>query len=268
MSNLVAETHVLLSVRNEVATVLFNRPESRNAWSPEMERAYFDALQAACDDPGVRAIVVAGAGRAFCAGPDLDLLSPDTIGEFERDPRGDQFATTLPKPVIAAIDGACVGIGLSVALMCDIRFVTPQVKMTTGFVRIGLIAEHGTSWLLQRLGSPAVALDLLLSSRVVRGEEALRLGLANFVADDALAAAQTYAEGLAAASSPTAMAVIKSQVYADSATLLDDAVAEADRLVEIAASSEDFTKGVTAMIAGEPISHGPLHPTEQTGSIR
>lgn len=253
------EPKVLTTIADGVATVLLNRPDTRNAWSPAMETAYFDALQAASDDPAVRVIVVAGAGGSFSVGPELGEIAPDRLAEFERDPRGDAFATTLPKPVVAAIDGPCVGIGLSVALMCDIRFASARAKLTTGFARIGLIAEHGTSWLLQRVASPAVALDLLLSSRIVRGDEAQRLGLVNFVVeDDVLAAAQEYARAMAVSSSPSAMAVIKAQVHADATTSLGDAVAEADRLVELAAATPDFAAAITAMIEGRKPEHQPL----------
>jgi enoyl-CoA hydratase/carnithine racemase len=258
---------VLYDVADAVATVTLNRPDRLNAWTPALETAYFDALAAAAADPDVRVIVVTGAGRGFCAGADLELLDGLDLQAVAGDPRGDLFPTTLPKPVVCAINGACAGLGLAMALMCDVRFVGRGAKLTTAFSKIGLIAEHGTSWLLPRLVGHATALDLLLSSRVVTGDEAVRLGLANTVVDDVevLAAAQGYARSLAQVASPTAMAVIKQQVYGDAMVDLSTALRKAYRLVEVAAQHEDFRNGVAALRRGEPVRHAPLAPTTVNG---
>lgn len=251
---------VLYDVADGVATVVLNRPERLNAWTPALETAYFDALAQADASPDVRAIVVTGAGRGFCPGADLELLEDLDPAAVAGDPRSDLFPTTLRKPVICAINGACAGLGLAMALVCDIRFVGRSAKLTTSFSKIGLVAEHGTSWLLPRLVGHAAALDLLFSSRVVQGEEAVRLGLANVVVDDAdvLASAQDYARGLARTSSPFAMAAIKRQVYADASVDLLTAVREAYRLVEQSLDHDDFRKGIAAVRRGEPVTHAPL----------
>jgi enoyl-CoA hydratase/carnithine racemase len=251
---------VLQDVADGVATVTLNRPERLNAWTPALETAYFDALAQADADPAVRAIVVTGAGRGFCAGADLELLEDLDPSAVAGDPRSDLFPTTLRKPVICAVNGACAGLGLAMALMCDVRFVARSAKLTTSFAKIGLVAEHGTSWLLPRLVGHAVALDLLFSSRVVQGEEAVRLGLANVVVDDAdvVTAAQDYARGLARSSSPFAMAAIKQQVYADASADLPTAMREAYRLVEQSLDHDDFRKGVAAVRRGEAVTHAPL----------
>src|SRR5581483_2590633 len=125
------------------------------------------------------------------------------------------FPLSIRKPIIAAVNGACAGLGLVMALMCDLRFASEEAKFTTAFVRRGLIAEHGISWMLPRLVGPARALDLLISGRVVLGTEAADLGLVNWAvpADSVVERAVSYARELADQCSPASMAVIKQQVY-------------------------------------------------------
>src|SRR5919199_2255481 len=143
------------------------------------------------------------------------------------------FPLTVPKPIVAAINGPCAGIGLVQALMCDIRFAAEGAKLTTAFSRRGLVAEHGISWMLPRLVGPARALDLLLSARVVLGEEAAALGLVNraLPADRLLDETLAYARDLAVNCSPASMATMKGQVYADLERGLEPALAEANRLM-------------------------------------
>ena len=154
-----------------------------------MAAGFYAGMDAAEADERVRAIVVTGSGRAFCAGADMGDLSSissasvDSAGEAdltkmvgERHPL---FVTTMSKPVIAAINGACAGIGLTQALMCDIRFAAAGAKFTTSFVRRGLIAEYGISWILPKVVGWGAALDLLMSGRVFYAEEALELGMVN-----------------------------------------------------------------------------------------
>src|SRR6202007_1348651 len=162
--------------------------------------------------------------KGFCAGADMQQLqqlsgaSAAAVGANGRarvERRPQTTPLTVPKPIIAAINGPCAGIGLVQALMCDIRFAAEGAKLTTAFARRGLVAEHGSSWMLPRLIGPARALDLLLSGRVVLAEEALAMGLVNRVLErDALVSAvMDYAKDLAANCSPSAMAAIKHQVY-------------------------------------------------------
>src|SRR5438874_1551482 len=170
-------------VDGRVALLTLNRPERLNAWTGEMERAYFGALQDCAASQDVRVIVVTGAGRGFCAGADMQDLKAIGNGDVDSaaaaDRRPQTFPLTIPKPIIAAINGPCAGIGLVQALMCDIRFAAKGAKLTTAFARRGLIAEHGSSWILPRLIGPARALDLLMSGRIFLAEEAERLGLVN-----------------------------------------------------------------------------------------
>src|SRR6185312_14644623 len=177
--------------------------------------------------------VVTGAGRGFCAGADMDDLKTISGGEVDRsqteDTRPVAYPLSLPKPVIAAINGPCAGIGLVLAVMCDLRFAAQSAKITTAFSRRGLVAEHGISWMLPRLVGPARALDLLLSGRVVLGGEAAELGLVNRAVPDGQAAqeALAYAGELARECSPASMATMKRQVYGDYDRTLAETVQDA-----------------------------------------
>jgi enoyl-CoA hydratase/carnithine racemase len=246
---------VQLQIEDGVALLTLNRPERLNAWTTEMEHLYFALLEQCATDEQVRTIVVTGAGRGFCAGADmqqLQALGDGTLAEsaetVERHPQS--FPLTIPKPIIAAVNGACAGIGLVQALMCDVRFAAEGAKLTTAFARRGLVAEHGISWILPRLVGPARALDLLLSGRVVFAEEAQTLGLVNRVLapDRLLDAALDYARELAAQCSPASMATMKRQVYADLASTLPDALAEADRLMFASFTAPDFAEGVASFL--------------------
>jgi enoyl-CoA hydratase/carnithine racemase len=252
------------SVADGVATITLNRPDRLNAWTPALGLAYHDALAAADADPAVRAIVVTGAGRGFCAGADMGDLEDIAPGRHPEiiDTRDHTFVRSLRKPVIAAVNGAAAGMGLMLAAMCDLRIAAEGVKLTTAFARRGLIAEHGLSWLLVRLVGPAAALDLLLSGRVVLADEALALGLVNRVVapGEALAAAQAYATELATLSSPTSMAVIKRQVHEDQERDLAAAYAAADEAMYASLDRPDLAEGVASFTERRAPRFAPLEP--------
>jgi enoyl-CoA hydratase/carnithine racemase len=256
---------VLFEVQDEVALLTFNRPDRLNAWVPEMQTRYFDLLEECASRRDVRAIVLTGAGRGFCAGADMQSLEQLAGGDAERDngthdARPVTFALTVPKPVIAAINGACAGLGLVHALMCDLRFAASEAKLTTAFARRGLVAEHGISWMLPRLVGPARALDLLLSGRVILGREAAELGLVNqaFEADRVLDEALGYARMLASESSPTSMAQMKRQVYADLERPLTESLEAANQLMAESFSGPDFGEGVRSFVERRPPKFEPL----------
>jgi enoyl-CoA hydratase/carnithine racemase len=263
------------SVEEGVALLTLNRPDRLNAWTAEMQRVYFDLLEEAAADDDVRVIVVTGAGRGFCAGADMDALQDIGAGNLEsaastQDPRPQAFPLGIPKPVIAAINGPCAGIGLVQALMCDIRFAAADAKITTAFARRGLVAEHGISWMLPRLVGPARALDLLLSARVVLGEEAERLGLVNralpreSVLDETLA----YARDVAANCAPSSLAAMKQQVYEDLERGLTDAVERANALMVDSLQAPDFVEGVASFVERRPPRFAPLGEPARTAGLR
>ena len=261
---------VLAERRGSVLVLTLNRPERLNAWTDALEEDYYARLDAAEDDPDIRAIVVTGAGRGFCAGADMDDLQRGAAGEADaalrnrRRPR--TFPLTVRKPMIAAINGAAAGLGLVEALYCDIRFAAPGAKLTTAFALRGLVAEYGASWLLPRLVGYSTALDLLLSGRVVLGEEALRLRLIDrlsepgHVVDDAVA----YAAELATHSSPWSMATIKAQVQADLDRSFADAVAEAEELMIRSFDHPDVLEGVRSYHERRAPAFPPLEPRSVT----
>jgi enoyl-CoA hydratase/carnithine racemase len=256
---------VLKEVQEGVATLTFNRPERLNAWTQELERDYFAALGECTADEQVRVIVVTGAGRGFCAGADmqeLQALNEDGIGEDQRNGArtAQTYPLTIPKPIIAAINGPCAGIGLVQALMCDLRFAAEDAKLTTAFARRGLVAEHGISWILPRLVGPARALDLLLSGRVVLGREAAAMGLVNAAMPRETVLEQTlsYARDVAVNCSPASMATMKRQVYADLERAVPDALAEADRLMLQSFAAPDFAEGVTSFLERREPRFAPL----------
>jgi enoyl-CoA hydratase/carnithine racemase len=231
---------VLMEVDDGVAVITFNRPDRLNAWIPELQTRYFDLLEECAARDDVRAIILTGAGRGFCAGADMQALEQLAGGDGEdggvtgvNDSRPVAFALSIPKPVIAAINGPCAGLGLVHAVMCDVRFAAMNAKLTTSFSRRGLVAEHGISWMLPRLVGPAKALDLLLSGRVVLGREAAELGLVNRAIEDEQLMGETlaYARMLASECSPASMATIKRQVYGDPERTLSEIVEQATELM-------------------------------------
>jgi enoyl-CoA hydratase/carnithine racemase len=250
---------VLYEVQDGVAVLTLNRPDRLNAWVPEMQGRYFDLLSEAAADPAVRAIVVTGAGRGFCAGADMEVLQGGASEDAQADDRLQTFPTTIPKPVIAAVNGPAAGLGLVMALMCDIRFAAAGAKLTTAFARRGLIAEHGISWTLPRLVGSANALDLLFSGRVILAEEALAMGLVNAVhpAEELLDRTLDYARELATWSSPTSMAVMKKQVYEHMERGAGESLEESNRLMAESFGRPDFAEGVAAFVeAREPRFEG------------
>ncbi len=261
-----ADDVVLSESRGAVRLLTFNRPERLNAWTEALGQRYFTLLNEAEADPDVRVIVVSGAGKGFCAGADMDMLQG--IGEAggvggASAPVKDYpayYATTLNKPVIAAVNGACAGIGLVHAMMCDIRFAASGAKFTTAFARRGLIAEHGVSWVLPRLIGPAKAMDVLLSGRVFLAEEAEDLGMVNKVlAPEALVdETVAYAQDLAANSSPSSMAVMKRQVWKALTQSISEATSEADGLMRQSLREADFKEGVASFVEKRPPAFNPV----------
>jgi enoyl-CoA hydratase/carnithine racemase len=256
---------VQCQIRDGVALITLNRPERLNAWTREMERDYFGRLERCGASEEVRVIVVTGAGRGFCAGADMEELQALGDGDISsdeqaQDRRPQTFPLSIPKPIVAAINGPCAGLGLVQALMCDVRFAAEGAKLTTAFARRGLIAEHGISWILPRLVGPAVALDLLLSGRVFLAEEAQAIGVVNRVLAPELLLEGTlaYARDLAVNCSPASMATIKRQVYAALGQGLSQALAEADELMFQSFTRGDFAEGVASFLERREPRFPPL----------
>jgi enoyl-CoA hydratase/carnithine racemase len=257
----------LYSIADRVAMITLNRPDKLNAWTAVMEREVRSAMEEAERDDHVRVIVLTGTGRGFCAGADMSLLS--SVAEHGLDEKGREQALrnsggsaaedvrpdfrkkysyfpALGKPVIAAINGPVVGLGLVIALYCDLRFASDSARFSTAFARRGLIAEYGLAWMLPRLVGHANALDLLFSARMIDAAEALRMGLVNqvFPQDAFLEKVNEYARDLAANSSPRSTRVIKRQVYEAMFQTLEEAFTASEREMLASLQCADFKEGV------------------------
>ena len=272
---------ILYTVSGRVATVTLHRPDKLNAWTRTMEAEVREAMQEAATDPHVRAIVLTGAGRGFCAGADMSLLQdvverrvhplPDSSrndgnADGNTDGNTDHQATradfqrqyayfpAIPKPVIAAINGPAVGLGLVIAMFCDLRFASEEARFGTAFARRGLIAEYGLAWLLPKVIGHANALDLLLSARIFNAQDALRMGLVNqvFTHDKFMDAVYAYANDLAESVSPRSMRVIKRQVYEAMFQTLGQALDTATGEMLASLQCEDFREGVAHFMEKRP----------------
>jgi enoyl-CoA hydratase/carnithine racemase len=259
-----AYTDILYGVDEHVATITLNRPDKLNAWTAEMDADTRQAIETAAADDKVRAIVITGAGRGFCAGADMSRLSkissgggPSNVVPMTRKPDNfDQkfsYFLAVPKPIFAAINGPIAGIAVCFSLFCDFRYMAEGAKLTTAFAKRGLIAEHGSSWMLPRLIGPMNALDLLYSARTVDAAEAERLGLVRRLpAENFLANVQAIARDLVTTSSPRSIGVIKRQVFQSYFQTLSEAWALADREMAESFRSEDFKEGVAHFVEKRP----------------
>lgn len=266
-----AYDEILYEVANGVATITLNRPDKLNAWTFKMERELRDAFEAAGHASEVRVIVLTGAGRGFCAGLDSSALDtatddpksvlvgddhvkdefgaphPDYLGRYA-------YFPSIPKPVVAAINGSAVGIGLIMALVADIRLASDQAKFGAPFARLGLIAEHGISWLLPRLIGTSNAFHMLYTAQMVNSTDALRMNLVTQVYPGAEFQAKVaeYAKHLATNVSPRALRLMKRQVYSDLYRSLDEATMIADKEMRDCLDSQDFREGVRHFLEKRP----------------
>ncbi|HZD25416.1 MAG TPA: enoyl-CoA hydratase [Alphaproteobacteria bacterium] len=265
-----AYAEILYRVDGAVATITLNRPDQLNAWTRTMEAEVRAAMTEATRDDAVRAVILTGAGRGFCAGADMKLLSgiqeggrssSDALRAVNNAIPGGlalpkdygmrySYFPTVPKPVIAAINGPAAGLGLIMTLYCDMRFAGSDAVFTTAFSRRGLIAEHGISWMLPRLVGHANALDLLLSARKLDAEEAYHMGLVNRVIPQArfMDEVRAYAEEMASMVSPRSIRVMKQQVYAGLFQSLEQAIHVANSEMPASFESEDFKEGVAHFV--------------------
>jgi enoyl-CoA hydratase/carnithine racemase len=263
-----AYEQILYRTEGGVAVVTLNRPERLNAWTGHMHHEVRSAMREAADDPAVRAIILTGAGRGFCGGADMNALQAIQEGTARSTPREEAFDEdadpsfrkvysyfpSVPKPIIAAINGPCAGLGLVIALYADIRFASEAAVFTTSFSRRGLVAEHGVSWLLPRLIGMARAADLLFSARRVSAQEADEMGLVNRViaADVFEAEVMAYARMLAGEVSPRSLREIKRELWNAQFQTLGEAIDAANGDMDASFASEDFKEGVAHFLDKRP----------------
>jgi enoyl-CoA hydratase/carnithine racemase len=252
---------ILYGVANGVAGITLHRPDKLNAWTRRMEEEVVDAVRRASDDEAARVILLTGAGRAFCAGADMSLLSdaaaggkhPTGTADFAFDEAAPPdlkkkyaWLLSVPKPIIAAVHGHCVGLGFVIACYCDIRIASGEAKFCSIFGKRGLVAEYGLAWMLPRLVGAGNAMELLCSSRMFDAAEALRLGLAQRVLPetDFHQDARTYAEEMAASVSPRSLRLMKRQVWDSLRGSLSESIDFAYREMLASFGTHDFKEGV------------------------
>ena len=281
---------ILYSISDGVATITLNRPARLNAWTRGMAAEIMEAMHNAEEDDKARVIVLTGAGRGFCAGADMAelegaaddtaralkaegpmtaerrvslLMGQITRGEYKpenSDNMRDDFRKRysyimgIKKPVIAAVNGPAAGLGLIIALYCDIRFASEKAKFSAAFSRRGLIAEHGIGWVLPRIVGLSNALDLLYSSRIIDAQEAFRMGLVNrvFPEEGFIDGVMDYAKELAGPVSPRSLGIMKRQVYDALFQTLSEASETADGELIRSLGSEDFKEGVAHFLEKRP----------------
>lgn len=259
------------AVEGRTAVITLDRPHRGNAWTGKMDTEYRWCLDQADTDPNVRVIVVTGAGKQFCVGGDSQALEGHAEkGGYDRGLTGTEatpgygvapefdhaFASHfgLSKPVIAAINGAAAGIGLSLAAFADLRFAAPGAKFTTAHGKLGLPAEYGLSWLLPKIMGATRAMDVLLTSRVFLSEEALDMGFLNAIhpLDELMPNVMEYAEQLASSVASVSLRETRRQVYLDMHRDIGTSVNESIRLLDELMRSDEYKQGVRALVDKRP----------------
>lgn len=246
---------VRTDVDRRVAIITLNRPEALNAWNGQLNRDLEAALVWARDDDRIGAVVITGAGRAFCAGADLSTGGNTFADDGGQNPDDDRQARTvtlypwdIPKPVVAAINGHAVGIGATYALACDLRFAAHKAKIGFVFSRRGMLPELASHAVLPRVVGFSNAADLLLSGRIISGTEAATLGLVSEAtdADSVLQLAVSRAADMAINGAPVSMAITKRLMWESMGVTA--MIEREDPLFDWVASQPDSVEGVTSFL--------------------
>lgn len=249
------EQHVKLETAGGVAWVRLDRPEKLNAIGAVMRKQLSDAIKQAERDDAVRVVVVTGSGRVFSAGGDISEMdegmgsrAPEDLGRVIRDDYGAMFIRmrTMPKPVIAALNGPAFGIGASLALACDIRVGVPESSITEAFINIGLVMEGGASFLLPRLAGLGIAYEMLFTGKPLPAADAHRLGLINRIVPPDRLEDEVRELAQHIASQPRqALAGAKKAVYRALTSTYEEAVEFESYLQEAQAANGEFAEGVS-----------------------
>src|SRR5687767_13117359 len=245
---------ILVSCDAGVLSVTLNRPDKLNAFNPEMHKLLRDALERAIDDAGVRAVLLTGAGRAFCAGQDLSERSGDAPIDLSVS-LGSNYnplvrrLRALPKPIVCAVNGVAAGAGANIALACDIVIAARSASFVQSFAKLGLVPDSGGTYFLPRLVGTARAMGLALLCERLSAEDAERWGLIWKVVDDATLADEAMALARGLAAGPTkGYGLIKKAMYASPGNLLDAQLDLERDLQREAGFSEDYKEGVKAFM--------------------
>lgn len=231
---------ILYGVEDGIATITMNRPDKLNAYTTEMGDEVYTAFGKAREDDAVRAVILTGAGRGFCAGVDLEHLKAHQAGaNASKGPKLGEEAflrklplelTEYPKPVIAAMNGASIGVGMTMVLPCDIRIAAAGSKLGLTFAKLGILPGLGSTHLLPRLIGIAKAQELVLTAKIIRAEEALTIGLVNQVVpvEEVLPTARAMALEMSGCKAPV-LAAAKRALYAGASSTMAEAMANEQR---------------------------------------
>ena len=244
---------LLFDVEDEVATITLNRPDRMNAYNPAMA-ADLDSAWARCDeDDGIRAVILTGAGRAFCAGADLGgggSTFDDRDNAARRAATHPRTAIDVRKPVIAAINGHAIGVGITMTMHCDLRLVAEDAKLSFAFVRRGVIPELASHLIVPRVVGLSNAADLLLTGRTFTGREAAEIGLASraLPADQVVPAAREIARDIAINTAPVSVAISKRLLWDSLSSTVTETEKRETPLFAWAGRQQDAKEGVTAFL--------------------
>jgi 2-(1,2-epoxy-1,2-dihydrophenyl)acetyl-CoA isomerase len=244
---------------NGVATLTLNRPERLNAFTDQMMQETVSALKQAAKDEAIRAILVTGAGRGFCAGQDLESFQGPLPDErfykhlIEYYQPMIALLRSVEKPIIAAVNGIAAGAGVSLALACDLRVMAKNASFLQAFSNIGLVPDSGSTWFLVRQIGYSRAFELAIEGERIPAQRCLELGLVNRVveAEDLMSEARAWAEKLAQRATLAIGLTKRAMNRAMSSTLLEAIEYEA-HLQQIASESQDFAEGVQAFMEKRP----------------
>jgi 2-(1,2-epoxy-1,2-dihydrophenyl)acetyl-CoA isomerase len=255
-----ADLELLYEVKDRIATLTLNRPDKMNAFTGPMIERWAWALQEAQRDPDVNVVVVTGAGKAFCSGGDVARMGegePTPLDHknmlWEHIHRVPKALEEMDKPVIAMVNGAAVGAGMGMALMCDLRIASDQARFSTGYVRVGLVPGDGDTYFLPRLVGTAKALELLWTADFVDAQEALRLGIVNRVVPAEYLTEETYALARRIAEGPQIpIRMIKRLVYQSLRLDLRTHLDLVSSHMAVVRETEDHREGVRAFKEKRP----------------
>src|ERR1700704_420953 len=253
------EQHVSLRVSDGVGLIQLNRPEKMNAIGALTRKQLGDAIKQAERDEAVRVVVLTGSGRAFCSGADVTemaqnggLRTPEDVGNVLRTEYMPMLTRlrTMPKPVIAAMNGPAVGIGASYALACDIRIAVPEAYLLEAFINIGLAPDGGVSWLLPRLAGTGIAYEMFFTGKPLSATDAHRLGVINrLVPQERFEEEVREMATQLAAQPPKALEAAKRARTHALESSYEEALEFESYLQEAQAASPEFAEGVQAFLA-------------------
>ena len=250
------EPHILYEANNNIATITLNRPEAKNAFSPEMITLWREYLQKAKDDDGISVIVVTGKGDTFCSGGDIKDMAEGRLKSWDMKRflwdgvhRIVLTLEDLDKPVIAAINGAAMGAGMDMAIMCDLRICSDRAKLAESYIMMGLVPGDGGAYFLPRLVGPSKALELLLTGDVLSADAALSLGIVNRVVphDRLMEETLKLAEKIAA-KPPLAVRMMKRAVYQGQTSTLRSHLDYISSQLSLLSETEDHVEAARSFL--------------------